>query len=198
MNLRHALAILTITALFASPAWSQAPKAPPAASSIRQELLATLDGPARQAIALAEAMPEDKFGWRPMEGTRSFGEVCLHIAGGNYLFLSYTGLQPPSGPAQDLAAAYMKRGFEMKEIFAAEAAVKGKGRIVAILRQSLDEVRAFVRQVPEADLGRPVQFFDQSTTIRGVLILMSTHIHEHLGQAIAYARSNHVVPPWSH
>jgi uncharacterized damage-inducible protein DinB len=197
MQLRSALAILPVLALLDTAAWSQPPKSAPAASTFRQELLATLDGPARQAIALAEAMPEDKFAWRPMEGARSFGDVCLHIAGGNFLFLSYTGLKPPSGPAKDLAAVYMKRGFEMKELFAAEAAVKGKAQVIAILKQSLDQARAFVREVPEADLARPVQFFDQSTTVRGVLILMTTHIHEHLGQAIAYARMNRVVPPWS-
>ena len=37
----------------------------------------------------------------------------------------------------------------------------------------------------------------QKNTTRGVWIVTATHLHEHLGQLIAYARSNNVTPPWS-
>jgi uncharacterized damage-inducible protein DinB len=184
-------------AIATAPRWSQPRKEAPPPASLRQELLTVFDGAAGRALALAEAMPEEKFGWRPMEGVRSFGEVCLHMAGGNFLFLSYAGVKPPSGPAQNLAAVYMKRGFEMPELFAAEAAVKDKGQIIAAMKQSFEEASAFIRGVPEADLGKPVKFFGQDTTVRGVLILMNSHMHEHFGQAIAYVRTNGIVPPWS-
>ena len=166
-------------------------------TSIRQEILTVFDGAAKRAVALAEARPQDKFAWRPMEGVRSYGEVCMHMAGSNFLFLSYAGLKPPSGAAQDLAAAYMKRGFELPELFAVEGAVKEKAKIVASMKQSFDQAREFIQNVPEADLDKPVQFFDRKTTIRGILISMSGHLSEHLGQAIAYARVNYVAPPWS-
>jgi len=180
-----------------APIWSQAPKAVPAPPSTRQEILTVFDGATRRAIALAEAMPQEKFEWRPMDGVRSFGEVCMHMAGSTFLFLSYAGLKPPAGPAQDLAAAYMKRGFELPELFAAEAAVKDKTQIVAAMKQAFEQARDYIQKVPEADLVKPVQFFERKTTIRGILISMSGHLSEHLGQAIAYARTNRVVPPWS-
>ncbi|MBI2679484.1 MAG: DinB family protein [Candidatus Solibacter usitatus] len=166
-------------------------------TSVRQEILTVFDGAAKRALALAEAMPQDKFAWRPMEGVRSYGEVCMHMAGSNFLFLSYAGLKPPAGPAQELAAAYMKRGFELPELFAVEGAVKEKARIVAAMKQSFDQAREFILKMPDADFDKPVQFFDRKTTLRGILISMGGHLSEHLGQAIAYARVNHVVPPWS-
>ena len=182
--------IFIVAVFVVAPVWSQT-------TPIRQEILTVFDGAAKRAFALAEAMPLDKFAWRPMKGVRSYGEVCMHMAGSNFLFLSYAGLKPPSGPAQELAAAYMKRGFELPELFAVEGAIKEKAKIVAAMKQSFDQAREFIQNVPEADLDKTVQFFDRKTTIRGILISMSGHLSEHLGQAIAYARVNHVVPPWS-
>jgi hypothetical protein len=166
-------------------------------TSIRQEILTVFDGAAKRALALAEAMPQDKFAWPPMEAVRSYGEVCMPMAGSNFLFLSYAGLKPPAGPAQGLAAAYLKRGFELPELFAVEGAVKEKAKIVAAMKQSFEQAREFIQNVPEADLDKPVPFFDRQTTLRGILISMGGHLCEHLRQAIAYARVNHVVPPWS-
>jgi uncharacterized damage-inducible protein DinB len=166
-------------------------------TSVRLEILTVFDGAAKRALALAEAMPQDKYPWRPMDGVRSYGEVCMHMAGSNFLFFSYAGLKPPAGPAQELAAAYMKRGFELPELFAVEGAVKEKAKIVAAMKQSFEQAHEFIQNVPETDLGKPVQFFDRKTTLRGTLISMSAHLSEHLGQAIAYARVNHVTPPWS-
>ena len=51
--------------------------------------------------------------------------------------------------------------------------------------------------VPEAKLGESVELFGQKTTARNMWISTVTHLHEHLGQLIAYARSNNVTPPWS-
>ena len=104
-----------------------------------------------------------------MEGVRSFGEVFVHMAGSTLLFCSYNGVPPPAGPAHDLALIYMKRGFEMPEIFAAESGIKTKAQTIAVMDQAF----------------------------RALLIHMDEHLGEHLGQSIAYARVNHIVPPWS-
>jgi uncharacterized damage-inducible protein DinB len=197
MHSRYSLGTLGVAILVGVPVWCQPAKSAPPQSTIRQEIFAVFDGAARRALALAEAMPQEKYGWRPMEGTRSFGELCMHMAGSNFLFLSYTGVKPPAGPAKELAATYMKRGFEMPEIFEAEAAVKNKADIVAAMKQSFDQARDFIQQVPEADLEKPVQFFNTKITVRGVLVSMTGHLSEHVGQAIAYARTNQIVPPWS-
>jgi uncharacterized damage-inducible protein DinB len=197
MHSRYSLGAFSAAIFVGVPVWCQSAKSAPPQSTIRQEIFAVFDGAARRGLALAEAMPQEKYGWRPMEGTRSFGELCMHMAGSNFLFLSYTGVKPPAGPAKELAATYMKRGFEMPEIFAAEAAVKNKADIVAAMKQSFDEARDFIQQVPEADLEKPVQFFNTKITVRGVLVSMTGHLSEHVGQAIAYARTNQIVPPWS-
>lgn len=166
-------------------------------SPARQELLGPFLGAAGECLALAKAIPEEKYTWRPMEGVRSFGEVFVHMAGSTLLFGSYAGLKPPGGAAHDLAAIYMKRGFEMPEIFASERAIKTKAETIDIMDQAFHLARDMIRQMPDADLEKHVDFFGQTITIRGLLIRMGDHLSQHLGQAIAYARVNHIVPPWS-
>ena len=51
--------------------------------------------------------------------------------------------------------------------------------------------------VPDATLNEPIEVFGQKNTGRGMWIMAATHLHEHLGQLIAYARANNVTPPWS-
>lgn len=166
-------------------------------SQARKELLDPFLGAAGKCLALAKAVPEEKYNWRPMEGVRSFGEVFVHMAGSTLLFCSYAGLKPPAGAAHDLAAIYMKRGFEMPEIFEAERGIKGKAQTVDIMDQAFHLARDLIRQMPDSDLEKRVEFFGQSISTRQLLITMGNHLHEHLGQAIAYARVNHIVPPWS-
>jgi uncharacterized damage-inducible protein DinB len=179
------------------PAQEESAKSDPAISPVRQEILAGFDGAANRALALAKAIPEDQYSWRPMEGVRSFKEVFVHMAGSLLLFGSYAGVQAPAGPAHDLAAAYMKRGFEMPEIFAVEAAVGDKAQVIAIMEQCFQLARDLIRKTPDSDLDRTVQFFGKPATIRSLLMVMGSHLSEHLGQSIAYARVNHIVPPWS-
>jgi uncharacterized damage-inducible protein DinB len=52
-------------------------------------------------------------------------------------------------------------------------------------------------QLSDNDLQAPVKLFGRDMTKLGALMLILEDQHEHLGQSIAYARSNSVVPPWS-
>jgi uncharacterized damage-inducible protein DinB len=172
---------------------------PPAkqAPSIRQEILGTFNQASNRALTLAKAIPQEKLAWRPMDGVRSFGEVFVHMAGGTLLFCSYAGVKIPEGPAHDLAAVYMKRGFELPELFATEAAIKDKAKIVEVMEQAFTQMREMLRSLPDADLDKQVEFFGRPMTLRALLNQGNEHLGEHLGQAIAYARVNHIVPPWS-
>ena len=123
-------------------------------------------GAAGESLALAKAIPEEKYVWRPMEGVRSFGEVFAHMAGSTLLFRSYAGLKPPVGAAHDLAAVYMKRGFEMPEIFAAERVIKTKGQTIEIMDQAFHLTRDLIRQMPDSDLEKHIDFFGQTITMR--------------------------------
>ena len=187
----------TLLAAQQKPAAPAPTPAPPAISPLRQEILFGYDLGAQEALSLAKAVPEDKYSWRPMEGVRSFGEVFMHMAGSTLLFGSMTGMKIPDGPAHDLATVYMKKGFEMPELFAAEAAVKDKAKILEIMEQSFQIGRDMIRNMPDADLDKSFSFFGRPMTQRGLLIFMGNHLNQHVGQSIAYARVNHIVPPWS-
>jgi hypothetical protein len=65
------------------------------------------------------------------------------------------------------------------------------------MEQSFNLARDLIRNLPDSDLEKPVQFFGRPMTMRGLLIIMGNHLNQHLGQSIAYARVNHIVPPWS-
>jgi hypothetical protein len=195
--MRHTALLLAVFALPAAAQTAAPAKSAPAVSPLRQEVLVNFNSVATRCLALAKAVPQDKLTWRPMDGVRSFGEVFVHMAGSTLLLGSYVGLKAPEGPAQELASVYMKRGFEMPEIFASEAKIKESGRIVAVMDQAFTAMRNHIRDMPDSDLDKSVDFFGKPTTMRAVLILMPEHLGEHLGQAIAYARVNHIVPPWS-
>ena len=166
-------------------------------SQVRQDLLDPFVNASDESLALAKAVPEDKYTWRPMESVRSFGEVFAHMAGSTLLFCSYAGVKAPPGAAHDLALIYMKRGFEMPELFAAERAIKSKAQTIEIMQQAFHIAMDMIRQMPDSNLEKRIDFFGDSMTMRGLLIHLDEHLGEHLGQAIAYARVNHIVPPWS-
>jgi uncharacterized damage-inducible protein DinB len=155
---------------------SEAPK-----SGFRADILKSLDDLEKKSVSLAEAVPEEKYTWRPGEGVRSIGEVYMHMASGNYAYAGAAGNKAPA----DLDV----RGFEKL--------TTDKAKTVATLKQSFVHVRQTVLQTSDADLDKAVKMFGRDSTIRNVLFIMQVHQSEHLGQSIAYARSVGVVPPWT-
>jgi uncharacterized damage-inducible protein DinB len=169
--------LLAVVALAAPAAADQA--AAPLASGFRAEFLAQFDDVERKLVALAEAFPQEKYGWRPREGVRSTSEVILHVAGGNYYLPTFIGKQPPLNWTPEME----------KET--------DKAKVMDTLRRSLAYLRQVVLETSDADLERAVKVFADDSTVRGALFLAANHLHEHLGQLIAYARVNDVTPPWS-
>ncbi|MDP3909734.1 MAG: DinB family protein [Gemmatimonadales bacterium] len=151
----------------------------PAATGVHAELIAQLDDAASKLQQLGEAIPQDKQAWRPAPGVRSVAEVLSHVTVANYLIVGFTGVKAPEGSPQ------------------AETPAADRAQAVAQLQRSFDHVRSAIRGMSNADLDKPATLFGQQTTNRGVLLLTVTHAHEHLGQLIAYARTNGVTPPWS-
>ncbi|HVS30014.1 MAG TPA: DinB family protein [Thermoanaerobaculia bacterium] len=148
-------------------------------SAFRNEFLANLDDVQEKIMELATAVPADKYAWRPGGGVRSIGEVYMHIAGGNYFLATFLGKQAPADIPRDLEK------------------ITDKQSILGELRRSFDHIRAASMSASDADLEKGVQMFGAKTSQRGVFVTMLNHLHEHLGQSIAYARMNGVVPPWS-
>ena len=75
--------------------------------------------------------------------------------------------------------------------------IDSQGRIVAAMEHSFMHLRHAIANVPDGDLDAMTRMFGQEVTKRQALSTAVTHLHEHLGQAIAYARMNGVTPPWS-
>ncbi len=158
--------------------WTTA-RAQQAPTAVQNEMLVWYDDAANKLVQLAEAIPAEQYSWRPMEGVRSVGEVVGHVTGGSYFLMGMAGAKAPEGAQQD---------FEH---------MTSKADLIRALQQSIEFTRAAMRGMTAADLDAPATIFGRQTTKREVCLLTLSHTHEHLGQLIAYARSNHVVPPWS-
>ena len=157
----------------------RAAPAPP--TGFRAEYIAEVDDVGKKLVDLAQAMPAEKYSWRPAPGVRSVGEVYVHIVNGNSTLPSFLGAPRMEGVSRD-----------------SEKTVTDKTKIVELLKKSLDNVKAAAGNVTDADLNKKVKTFgDREMTERQVLFRILNHMHEHLGQSIAYARSNGVIPPWS-
>jgi uncharacterized damage-inducible protein DinB len=65
------------------------------------------------------------------------------------------------------------------------------------MKKSFDLLGETAKTITEEDLEREVEFFGMKFSLRNFLVTGIAHEHEHLGQSIAYARMNGVIPPWS-
>jgi uncharacterized damage-inducible protein DinB len=142
----------------------------------------------KKMIDLAKAMPESAMDWRPSAGTRSVREALLHVASDNYLIPIYMGKPAPAstGITSDYktATTYEKRALP-------------KAQIVAELEASFTHLHQAMGLTTDANAAEMINFFGQQSSRQRAMVGTVTHLHEHLGQLIAYARSNNIAPPWS-
>ena len=172
--------------LLAATALAAGTHARAAAGSFQEDFLGQLADVERKLNALEEAIPEKKMTWRPDKGVRSVSEVYLHVAFGNYAFLKFLGAEPPA----DAGFAFDVDKWDKK--------TTDKAEIKKVMDKSFEHVRASVKALPDADLDKKIKLFGKfEMTERAALIGLIGHLNEHLGQSIAYARTNKIVPPWS-
>lgn len=153
----------------------------PKGTGFKAEYFAELSVAEDHLVRLAEAIPTNKYTWRPAAGVRSISEVLLHVAGSNFNLPRTLGVVPKEGM---LTAEYW-------------TSTTDKTRIVADLKQSFAFLRAGIEKLTDADAEKTMPFFDGKNTYRGMLYFFTRHTGEHTGQLIAYARVNGIVPPWS-
>ena len=153
----------------------------PGVSGYRAEVMAEVMIQEDKLGRLAEAIPADKFTWRPTADTRSFAEVFLHVSAANYNLYKLVGTPPPFG-------------VELKGI---EKSTTDKAKVIATLKDSFAHAKAAIKAMPDADLEKSMDWFGGKNTERGILLFIVRHTAEHLGQSIAYARMVGVVPPWT-
>jgi uncharacterized damage-inducible protein DinB len=162
--------------------------APVSAQGLMAEMHRDVNEVQKKMADLAKAMPETSYDWRPGAGVRSVGEVFLHVASDNYLIPISMGMPAP-------AASGVTSDF--KTVLAFEKRKLTKDQIVAELDASFKHLHQAMGLTTDGNLNETIKFFGQDWTRQRAMVLTVTHLHEHLGQAIAYARSNNVVPPWS-
>lgn len=176
-----ALPLLAALFLLATPASAQET----ATATWQQVATHDMEQVEGKYVQLADAIPETAYGWRPSEGVRSVGEVFTHVAAANYMFGQILGTPIPG----DVTAKYPNgQAFN---------AVTNKAEIIAMLRASFAHAKSVVSALPAAKLDTRVPMFGREAPAKAALLAYMTHNHEHLGQSIAYARSNKVTPPWS-
>jgi uncharacterized damage-inducible protein DinB len=133
-------------------------------------------------VGLAQALPAEKYSWRPEAGVRSISELFLHVAAANYNF-------PPLMTGTAPAPGFKGDGFEKT--------TTDKAKIIEQLNQSFSYAIAAVQNMANADFAKPEKKLGPDANDGDVIYLMVVHNHEHLGQSIAYARMNGVIPPWT-
>jgi uncharacterized damage-inducible protein DinB len=153
------------------------------------DLVANLTHVGKQLVSLAEATPADKFSWRPNDDVRRMSEVYMHVAAANVLLPTLLGAEPPEG------VTIPEKPFALTRAW--EAEVTAKDEVVARLRESFEHAARAVRTIPAKEHDRQVDLFGFPASKRAYLMILMNHAHEHLGQAVAYARSVGVVPPWT-
>jgi uncharacterized damage-inducible protein DinB len=158
----------------------RAAAAPAPSGAFRAEYLAEVNDVGKKLVDLAEKMPADKYSWRPAPGVRSVGEVYVHVASANSNYAGVLGGTRLEGVTRDT-----------------EKTLTDKAKIVELLKKSIENVKAAAGNVNDADFDRKVKLGNRDVSERQMLFRVLNHMHEHLGQSIAYARSNGITPPWS-
>ena len=158
-----------------------APSPTPAVTGVKADMLVWIEDAEKKLLDLAVATPEAKFTWRPAKGVRSVGEVFAHVVAANYNLPAKAGVKPPET-------------FDPKTI---DKTLTKKADVMTALRDSFGHAKKALADTPDATLDKPVDLFGNKSTVRGVYMLVLAHGQEHLGQSIAYARSNNITPPWT-
>jgi uncharacterized damage-inducible protein DinB len=177
-RLARALPILSL--LLLTPGFARSDEASPP-TGIRAELLRSMNDAASKLTELASATPQAKYSYQPGKDVRTTAEVFLHVAAANYRIPTIWGVKAPDG-------------LDLDKL---EKSTTDKAAIEKLLAASFDHVRQVLANTPDSDWDREITLFGNKTTVRGGWITLVSHTHEHLGQSIAYARANGIVPPWT-
>jgi len=151
-----------------------------AVTGFRADVIGNMDYAANELTKLADAVPAEKYSWRPAPGVRSISEVYMHVALADYYLCSFLGAKAPEGISREM-----------------EKSVTDKAQVIAELKKGIAYARSVIEKTPDSDLDTMVKFFGRDLSKRAMILVLMGHLHEHLGQSIAYARTNGVVPPWS-
>ena len=182
----HTVAGLLLSAcVFAAlptPARAQDVVTKESAAEIKASFLADIDGMSAKFIGLAEAFPQDKYAWRPMEGVRSVSEVLMLAAMEGYGFIPGSFGGKPAMSQEESAKL---------------RTVTDKAQIIDHLKKGFAYAKAQLTAIDAATLTGKRKVMGRDMSASATAMAIGGDLHEHLGQMIAYARMNKIVPPWS-
>jgi uncharacterized damage-inducible protein DinB len=118
-----------------------------------------------------------KYDWKPGQGVRSVADVFNLIVKENGLLAGVLSGTPNTA--------------------APPTPITDPQKLQQALKASYANLQKAIAGLSDIDLQTPVKLFGHDLTKQGAVMLLLGDQHEHLGQSIAYARSNGVVPPWS-
>ena len=174
-TLRYARVVLFAVVAAAVPSllWAQTP-----APSLAKELGATFQRAATEIIDVAEAMPADKYGYKPTPEIASFGDQLVHVAGITQRFI-------------DTA-----KGIKTE---AAHHGAMAKPEVIGLLKKTFQGAQEMITPLTDAQLLEPVKFpFGDRTVTRATFWQGPLYqIRNHHGQLVVYLRMNGIVPPTS-
>jgi len=153
----------------------------------RADLIGQLEYVQKQILDLENAIPDAKMTWRPNKDVRSISEVYSHIAFGNYFIAKFAGVALPEG----VVAATPEDETKWEKMSTDKKVIREQ------IVKSFAHVEHAIKNMSDASLENMVDFFGNKMSVRSLLLVMLSHTHEHLGQSIAYARMNDIVPPWT-
>lgn len=162
----------------------QKPAAAPAESANPQldDLKAAFQQSRAYTLEVAQAMPEEKYNFRPVPEVRSFGQQMVHI-GESLRAIYETFMEMKEKPTFTFSEAG-------KEVFASKAEVVGK------LEQCYQYVQDAIAKLDDAALAKPAKFFGGRTIpARRLLRILLDHSTHHRGQAVTYLRMQGIKPP---
>lgn len=148
---------------------------------MKAQALLDLERVQQKFVELANAVPADKLTWRPSPDSRSFAEVLLHVAGERYGILGLMGAEPPAG--------FDRKGFEKS--------TTDRSRIIEELTKSWDFTQKTIKGMSNAEFAKLLPKLGPQANAGDVVYILVADAHEHLGQSVAYARENGIVPPWT-
>ena len=148
---------------------------------LKGQSLVDLQGVQKKFVDLANALPADKLTWRPSSDSRSFAEVFLHVSGERYQILALGGTEPPAG-------------FDGKTY---EKSTTDRAKIVEELNKSWEFTQKTINGMTNADFAKLLPKLGPQANAGDVIYILVADAHEHLGQVVAYARENGIVPPWT-
>jgi uncharacterized damage-inducible protein DinB len=148
---------------------------------LKAQALLDLGNVQKKFVDLANAVPADKFGWKPSADTRSFAEVLMHVSGERYQILGLMGAKAPDQ-------------FDGKTF---EKSKADKPEVIAELNKTWEFTKQTISGMNNADFAKLLPKLGPQANAGDVVYILVADAHEHLGQAITYARVNGVVPPWT-